>query len=137
MNDSKNSSNGLLVLRMGRHLTDAETQALMDHITPTADRLGVEPMVLPTGVDVELQTGSHALLERVCVALEALVKQGEPPEVSEAQIAPQALNARPTGLNSRPTEADTLRADMERSFREREHRQLGQFITNLGKPTDG
>jgi hypothetical protein len=114
MNDSKNSSNGLLVLKMGVHLTDEQTQALMGHITPTADRLGVEPMVLPPGADIELQMGSSALLERVCVALEALVKQGEPPEVSEAQIAPQALNARqpseheivqalskPSGLNTR------------------------------------
>jgi hypothetical protein len=58
-------------------------------------------MVLGSGFDVELHTGSQALLERVCAALEALVKQGEPPEVSEAQIAPQALNARPTGLNTR------------------------------------
>lgn len=102
MNDSKNSSNGLLVLRMGCHLTDAETQALMDHITPTADKLGVEPMVLPPGAEIELQMGSSALLERVCVALEALVAQGQPPELSEPLAAPQALNARPTGLNSRP-----------------------------------
>ena len=101
MNDSKNSSNGLLVLRMGRHLTDAETQALMDHITPTADRLGLDPMVVPAGADVELRMGSSALLERVCVALEEIAAQGRMPEVSEAQIAPQALNARPTGLNSR------------------------------------
>lgn len=102
MNDSKNSSNGLLVLRMGRHLTDAETQALMGHITPTADRLGVEPMVLPPGAEIELQMGSSALLERVCVALEEIAQQGRAPELSEPQIAPQALNARPTGLNSRP-----------------------------------
>jgi len=94
MNDSKNSSNGLLVLRMGRHLTDAETQALMDHITPTADRLGLDPMVVPAGADVELRMGSSALLERVCVALEEIAAQGRMPEVSEAQIAPQALNAR-------------------------------------------
>ena len=101
MNDSKNSSNGLLALRMGRHLTDAETQALMDHITPAADRLGVEPMVLPPGAEIELQTGHHALLERVCVALEEIAQQGRAPELSEPQIAPQALNARPSGLNSR------------------------------------
>lgn len=114
MNDSKNSSKGLLVLRMGRHLTDKETQALMDHITPTADRLGVEPMVLPPDAEIQLQMGSSALLERVCVALEEIAQQGRAPDVSEAQIAPQALNARQlsegdvlnamlgtTGLNSR------------------------------------
>jgi len=137
MNDSKNSSNGLLVLKIPQVLGKEMVQLLTDHITPIADQLGLEPMVLDGGADIRIEKGTDALLERVCVALEALVKQGEPPEVSEAQIAPQALNARPTGLNSRPTEADTLRACMERSFREREHRQLGQFITNLGKPTDG
>lgn len=104
MNDSNNSSKGLLVLRMGRHLTDEQTQALMDHITPTADKLGVEPMVLPPDADIQLQMGSQALLERVCVALEALVKQGEPPELSEPQIAPQALNAR------QPSEKEIVQA---------------------------
>lgn len=101
MNDSKNSSKGLLVLKLKGATTQENVDLLLEHITPTAEALGVEPMVLPAGVDVELQTGHHALLERVCVALEALVKQGEPPELSEPQIAPQALNARSTGLNSR------------------------------------
>lgn len=89
------------MLRMGRHLTDEQTQALMDHITPTADKLGVEPMVLPPDADIQLQTGHHALLERVCAALEEIAAQGRMPEVIEAEIAPQGLNARPTGLNSR------------------------------------
>ena len=112
MNDSKNSSNGLLVLQLKGAATADLIDSLLEVITPTAEALGVEPLVLPAGVDVELQTGHHALLERVCVALEALVKQGEPPEVSEAQIAPQALNARQpregyqpiggAGLNARP-----------------------------------
>src|SRR5688572_6688319 len=111
MNDSKNSSNGLLVLKLSTNVvSDQKLDELTELIRPTADALGVEPMVLPAGVDVELQMGSSALLERVCVALEALVKQGEPPEVSEAQIAPQALNARPTGLNSRLTESEELEA---------------------------
>ena len=91
MNDSK----CLLVLKTAQHLSKAQIESLTDLITPTAEALGAEPMVLGSGFDVELQTGSQALLERVCVALETLVKQGEPPEVSEAQIAPQALNARP------------------------------------------
>lgn len=71
--------------------------SLLEVITPTAEALGVEPLVLPAGVDVELQTGHHALLERVCVALEEIAAQGRATEVSEAQIAPQALNARPSG----------------------------------------
>lgn len=118
MNDSKNSSNGLLVLKLKGAVTANLIDELMSVITPTAVALGVEPMVLPAGVDVELQMGSSALLERVCVALEALVAQGQPPELSEAQIAPQALNTRqpsekeivaalskhftaPSGLNTR------------------------------------
>lgn len=91
MNDSK----CLLVLKTRQHLSKAQIESLTDLITPTAEALGAEPMVLGSGFDVELHTGSQALLERVCVALEALVAQGQPPEVSEAQIAPQALNARP------------------------------------------
>jgi len=102
MNDSKNSSNGLLVLKVAHALTNEEAEKLTAAITPTAEALGVEPMVVPAGADVELHTGTHALLERVCVALEALVAQGQPPELSEPQIAPQALNARPSGLNTRP-----------------------------------
>jgi hypothetical protein len=106
MNDSKNSSNGLLVLKLSTSASGKVIADLTEVIRPTADTLGVEPMVLPFGVDVELQMGSSALLERICAALEALVKQGEPPEISEAQIAPQALNARSTGLNSRPLVLD-------------------------------
>lgn len=98
MKDSKNSSNGLLVLRMVHPLTNEQVSALVEAITPTANSLGLEPMVLGNGADIRIESGRDALLERVCVALEALVKQGEPPEVSEAQIAPQALNARSTGF---------------------------------------
>lgn len=107
-------SNGLLVLKLSTSATDETLAKLTEVIRPTADALGVEPMVLPFGVDVELRMGSSALLERVCVALEEIAAQGRVPEVSEAQIAPQALNARqpseheivqalsrPTGLNSR------------------------------------
>lgn len=102
MNDSKNSSKGLLVLKLKDAATADLIGELMSVITPTAEALDVEPMVLPAGVDVELQMGSSALMERVCVALEEIAAQGRAPEVSEAQIAPQSLNARPTGLNSRP-----------------------------------
>lgn len=101
MNDSKNSSNGLLVLRIPQVLGKEMVDLLTDHIAPIADQLGLEPMVLDGGADIRIEKGTQALLERVCVALEALVRQGEPPQVNEAQIAPQALNARPTGLSSR------------------------------------
>jgi len=101
MNDSKNSSNGLLVVRFPQFLSQEDTNRIMRVISPTAEALGVEPLILGNGADARLESGSSALLERVCVALEALVAQGQPPELSEPQIAPQALNARPTGLNSR------------------------------------
>lgn len=101
MNDSKNSSNGLLVLRMVQPLTNEQVSTLVDAITPTAESLGLEPMVLGNGADIRIENGRDALLERVCVALEEIAAQGRAPELSEAQIAPQALNARPTGLNSR------------------------------------
>lgn len=137
MNDSTNSSKGLLVLRYPERMSIHQLESLTETISPLADLLGVEPLVLDGGADARLEYGASAVLERICTALEEIAAQGRMPEVNVSEIAPQALNARPTGLNSRPTEADTLRADMERSFREREHRQLGQFITNLGKPTDG
>lgn len=101
MNDSKNSSNGLLVLRYPIGLTQEQTDTLAEAIRPTAEALGVEPLVLGNGADARLEYGSQALLERVCVALEEIAQQGRAPELSEAQIAPQALNARPTGLNYR------------------------------------
>jgi len=103
MNDSKNSSNGLLVLRMVQPLTNEQVSKLTDAITPTADALGLEPMVLGNGADIRIESGRDALLERICTALEEIAAQGRAPELSEAQIAPQALNARSTGLNSRPS----------------------------------
>lgn len=102
MNDSKNSSNGLLVLRYPIGLTQEQTDNLAEAIRPTAEALGVEPLVLGNGADARLEYGTQALLERVCVALEEIAQQGRAPELNEAQIAPQALNARPTGLNVRP-----------------------------------
>jgi hypothetical protein len=109
MNDSNKSSNGLLVLKMGMALTDEQIERLTTAITPTADKLGVEPMVLPFGIDVGLKMGSDALLLRVCEALEKIAAQGEPPQLGDANvadIAPQALNARPSSLNSRPSVSD-------------------------------
>lgn len=94
MNDSKNSSNGLLVLRYPQALSQEQITYLTQAIEPTAKWLGVEPLVLSDGADARLEYGPSAVLERICTALEALVAQGQPPEVSEAQIAPQALNAR-------------------------------------------
>lgn len=87
MNDSK----CLLVLKTAQHLSKLQIESLTDLITPTAEALGAAPMVLGSGFEVELHTGTQALLERVCVALEEIAAQGRAPE---AQIAPQALNAR-------------------------------------------
>lgn len=101
MNDSKNSSKGLLVLKLKGATTQENVDLLLEHITPTAEALGVEPMVLPVGVDVELQMGSSALLERVCAALEEIAAQGRAPEVSGAPQERPVLNSRPAGLNSR------------------------------------
>ena len=101
MNDSKNSSNGLLVLRYPMAISQETANALLETLAPTAEALGVEPLVLGNGADARLEYGTEALLERVCVALEEIAQQGRAPELNEAQIAPQALNARPTGLNSR------------------------------------
>lgn len=102
MNDSKNSSNGLLVLKLSSYASDEVLAELTQQITPTAEALGVEPMVLPFGVDVELKIGSEALLLRVCAALEEIAAQGRAPDVHVADTAPQGLNARPSSLNSRP-----------------------------------
>ena len=94
-------SKGLLVVRLPQLLTQEQVDQVTETVIPLADKLGLEPMVLCNGADARIELGTSALLERICVALEALVAQGQPPELSEAQIAPQALNARPTGLNTR------------------------------------
>lgn len=165
MNDSTKCANGLLVLRYPMPLSSEQLGQLTNVITPVADALGVEPLVLDGGADARLEFGSASVLERLCVAVERLVQQGEPPAAPEQVEAP-VLNARPSGLNSRPagvpppgilnvpTEGtyvlqpgekvtpntgkdSTLKADMERSFHEREHRQLGKYLADLGKLTDG
>lgn len=102
MNDSNKSSNGLLVLKLSFQPSREQAEALAEQIGPLAEKLGVEPLVLPEGLDVELKMGSEALLLRVCEALEKIAAQGEAPEVNFAENAPQALNARPSSLNSRP-----------------------------------
>lgn len=101
MNDSTNSSKGLLVLRTPHYLTTEQVETLIERITPLADNLGVEPMILGNGADARLEYGSSALLERICVALEKIAAQGEPPVVSTEQIEAPVLNRRPSGLNSR------------------------------------
>lgn len=98
MNDSK----FLLVLKTAQHLSRAQIESLTELITPTAEALGAEPMVLGSGFDVELKMGSEALLLRVCEALEKIAAQGEAPDVIVADTARQGLNARPSSLNSRP-----------------------------------
>lgn len=100
MNDSKNSSNGLLVLRIPKHIGMEAVEKITQNITTLAESMGLEPMVLDGGADAAVSVGYTSLLTRLCVAVERLVAQGEPPAVPE-EIAPPALNARPTGLNSR------------------------------------
>ncbi len=103
MNDSNKSSNGLLVLKLSSLATKEQMQGLVEQIAPIAENLGVEPMVLPLGVDVELKMGSEALMLRVCEALEKIAAQGEAP-VLETQEGPSerpTLNVRPGTLNSR------------------------------------
>lgn len=94
-------SKGLLVLKLSKPTTANVLDELTEVIAPIADKLGVEPMVVPRGVDVELKMGSEALLLRVCEALEKIAAQGEAPDVHVADTAPQGLNARPSSLNSR------------------------------------
>lgn len=101
MNDSKNSSNGLLVLRIPQVIGKSLVDLLTDHITPIAEQLGLEPMVLDGGADIRIENGRDALLERVCVALEEIAQQGRAPEVSAEQAETPVLNRRPSGLNSR------------------------------------
>lgn len=96
MKDSTKCSAGLLVLRYPIPLTQEHTDQLLAAIAPTADALGVEPMVLGNGADARLEMGSASVLERLCVAVERLVQQGEPPAAPEPE-----LNVRPSGLNSR------------------------------------
>lgn len=95
MNDSKNSSNGLLVLRYPERLSMEKIESLIDLISPMADVLGVEPLVLDGGADARLEYGPSAVLERICTALEEIAAQGRMPEVNVSEIAPQSLNARP------------------------------------------
>lgn len=115
MNDSKNSSNGLLVLKIPQLLGKETVDLLTEHITPIAEQLGLEPMVLDGGADAAVSVDYTSLLTRLCVAVERLVAQGEPPAASE-EIAPQALNARPSGLNSRaaPDLLDQFVKDLHR-----------------------
>lgn len=101
MSDSTNCAKGLLVLRYPERMS-AETQAkLVQALSPIADALGVEPLVLDGGADARLEFGNSSLLERLCVAVERLVQQGEPPAVPE-QVERPALNNRSSGLNQRP-----------------------------------
>lgn len=107
MNDSK----FLLVLKTAQRLSKAQIESLTELITPTAEALGAEPMVLGSGFDVELKMGSEALLLRVCEALEKIASQGEAPvlETQEGTSERPTLNARQGTLNSRE-EAKPLNA---------------------------
>ena len=94
MNDSTNSSKGLLVLRYPERLPMEKIERLIDIVSPVADALGLEPMVLDAGADARIEMGTSLILSRIADALERIAAQGEPPTVSEAEIVPQSLNAR-------------------------------------------
>lgn len=96
MNDSKNSSAGLLVLRYPMPVSREQLDKLTEVITPVADALGVEPLVLDGGADARIERVHDALLERLCVAVERLVQQGEPPAAPEQMevVVRQGLNHR-------------------------------------------
>ena len=97
MNDLKNSSNGLLVLKVPKHIGRESVGKLTSGIAPLAQEMGLEPMVLDGGADAHVSVDYTPLLTRLCVAVERLVAQGEPPQLGDAnvaEIAPQTLNAR-------------------------------------------
>ena len=100
MNDSKNSSNGLLVISSSQVLKSEHLAKLRQLVQPLADELDLTPVALCDGLTVSAVVDYSSLLSRLCDAVERLVAQGEPPVVSEG-IASPALNARPSGLNSR------------------------------------
>jgi len=100
MNDSKNSSKGLLVISSRSAMKSDQLGKLRQTIETLADDLDLTPVALCDGLTISAVVDYTPLLTRLCVAVEALVAQGEPPQLSE-EIVPPALNARPTGLNSR------------------------------------
>lgn len=105
MNDSKNSSNGLLVLSCPQNVSRPGMRQLEQMIQPLADELDLRPVALTDGIQVSAVIDYTPILTRLCVAVERLVAQGEPPQLGDANVAdtaPQALNARPSSMNSRP-----------------------------------
>lgn len=108
MNDSTNSSKGLLVLRYPCDLSQETASKLTEMLIPTAEALGVEPLVLGNGADARIEMGTSMILSRIADALERIAAQGEPPTVSEAEIVPQSLNARPSMLNTALNSRDIL-----------------------------
>lgn len=146
MNDSNKSSNGLLVLKLSKPATANVIDELTEVIAPIADKLGVEPMVLPPGVDVELKMGSEALLLRVCEALEKIAMADQAPvlETQEGTSERPTLNSRSGTLNSRalegmatdgcahvPSEGTWLLDKGERVTQAREHAALGKTLDAL------
>lgn len=102
-------SKGLLVISSRIAMKSDQLGKLRETIESLADDLDLTPVALCDGLTVSAVVDYTPLLARLCAAVEALVAQGEPPSVSE-EIAPPALNARPTGLNSRPTPAEIAEA---------------------------
>lgn len=89
-------SKGLLVLRVPQALTQESVDKLTDYISPIAEQLSLEPLVLTSGADARIEQGSQALMERLCVAVERLVAQGEPPALEQLDepVMPRGLNSR-------------------------------------------
>lgn len=100
MNDSNNSSNGLLVISSSQVLKSEQLGRLRQLVQPLADELDLTPVALCDGMTVSAVVDYTRLVARLCVAVERLVAQGEPPAAPEELERP-VLNARPTGLNSR------------------------------------
>ena len=101
MNDSTKCSEGLLVISSRSNLPSAELDKLRRTIDPLAAEMGLRPLALCDGLEVSAVVDYTTLLTRLCAAVEALVAQGEPPQGlgdSDAQSAPQALNARHTPI---------------------------------------
>ena len=98
MSDTPSCAKGLLVLRVPQHLPLTDVEKLTDFITPLAESLNLEPMVLDGGADARIERVHDALLERLCVAVERLVQQGEPPAAPEQMevVVRQGLNTRHT-----------------------------------------
>jgi hypothetical protein len=91
-------------------------EKLTDFITPLAESLNLEPMVLDGGADARIERVHDALLERLCVAVERLVQQGEPQAAPEQPdvVTVSVLNARHTPILTDDPVGKTMAAALDR-----------------------